>query len=328
MSDQRRPPQDPDGTAELLAALRELGSDYEPDVTAIERRTRHRPAPKARRLPTAIRNSRPVLLPAAAVLLLIGGVVGVTSVGIQHSQFGQTAANPNWTTTTAPPSPTPSPKVAATPKRTASAASSKPASSPTAPRRTTAGSSAKPDGQTAPVEVAVEPLSQVGMPVDLSRPPLIDWLAVGARADLKQVRAKAAAGTPLLSVEQPPTATSVTGLFSTSWTAGFPEQTHDAAVRWLKADAKPGLTLVLTRSSQARTVLLFAGTQDLQGTVAISGKGLTPSRTALGAVSATPQGIVITLSLPPAKGPTRIQLSGTAAGPMPSVYLAAATLTP
>jgi len=321
MSDRPRRSRNPDGDPELVAALRNLAADYEPDVAAIERRSRRGPAPKARRLPNAIRNSPPVLLPAAAVLLLIGGVVGVTSVGIRHSQTDQTAAQPNWTATTEAPSPSaspsaPSPKPAPTPKRSAAA--------PT--KRATSPAATKPARQTASVQVAVEPVSQIGTAVDLSRPPLLDWLAVGARADLKQIRAKATAATPLLTIEQPPTATSVTGLFSTSWIAGIPEEDHDDAVRWLKADSKPGLTLVITRSSKARTLTLFAGTQDLRGTVAISGKGLTPSQTTLGAASAMPQGIVVTLSLPPTKGPTRVHLSGAAAGPTPSVYLAAATL--
>jgi hypothetical protein len=207
MSDRTRRSRNPDGDPELLAALRNLGTDYEPNMAAIERRSRSRPAPKARRLPTAIRNSPPVLLPAAAVLLLIGGVVGVTSVGIRHSQSDPTAANPNWTaaTTTAAPTPSrpePSKTVVTPPKRSA-AAPTKPATSPAA---------TKPARQTtAKVPIAVQPISQIGTEVNLSRPPLTDWLAVGARADLKQIRAKATADTPLLTIEQPPTATSVIG---------------------------------------------------------------------------------------------------------------------
>jgi hypothetical protein len=322
MSDRTRRSRNPDGDPELLAALRNLGTDYEPDVAAIERRSRSRPAPKAKRIPTAIRNSPPVLLPAAAVLLLIGGVVGVTSVGIRHSQSDPTAANPNWTaaTTAAPTPPRPEPsKKLVTPPRRSAAAPTKPAKSPVA---------TKPARQTtATVQVAVQPITQIGTEVTLSRPPLTDWLAVGARADLKQVRAKANATEPMVTVEQPETATSVISPFSASWTGGFPEEDHDAATRWLRADPNPGLTVVLTRSNKARTLTLFAGTQGLQSTVAISGKGLTPSQTPLGAASPMPQAMVITLSLPPTKGPTRVHLSGATAGSMSSLYLAAAALS-
>jgi hypothetical protein len=88
MADERRAA-DPDGGSEgLLQALRNLGADHEPDVEAITRRVhgtgnviRPRTAPAGRRRPVAVRYGRPVLLPATAVLLVIGGIVLTTSVG-------------------------------------------------------------------------------------------------------------------------------------------------------------------------------------------------------------------------------------------------------
>src|SRR5690242_13903786 len=87
MSDQRR--HSPDDDTELLLALRTLGADYEPDVTAIARRPREPVGARntrainlrARntRAPAVARHGRSVLLPAAAVLVLIGGIVLATS---------------------------------------------------------------------------------------------------------------------------------------------------------------------------------------------------------------------------------------------------------
>jgi hypothetical protein len=208
---------------------------------------------------------------------------------------------------------------------------------PTTPANTAAPSAtATPDrsppaatGASGRVAVSIRPVSPADgtFAVDLAKPPLIDWVAVGARADLKQVRAKAQIAKPLLTVEQPGTATSAPGPFSTSWSAGLPEQSHDGATDWLMAQAQPGLTVILARSSESRTVKLFAGTRDVRGTLVVTGPGLARKRMALGPASSQARGLVVTVVLPPTTGPTRLQLTGSPDGPAPRVYLAAATVT-
>jgi hypothetical protein len=329
MSDRSRRSRPEDDDAKLLRDLHGLAADYEPDVTAIERRARRRPAPASRRLPTAIRSSRPVVLPAAAVLILIGGVVAVISSGLPDSE--RTSAIPITPATIGSQTPTPSPPSTSrsVPPATASTHRPKPAANPSAvtPPKTKA-TEPKDGPQTPQVKVAVRPVAptEAGAPVDLTRSGVLDWVVVGARADLKQVRAKAGSAAPLITVDQPDTATSVDGPFSTSWSGGAPEQDHDAATRWLRVDGETGLTLVLAGSSEPRTLVLHVGTQDLRGRLSISGKGLSASRTALGPASSTAQGIVVTVSLPPTTGRTQIRLSGSADGTAPGVYLAAATL--
>jgi len=337
MSDQ--PPRTGDDP-ELLRALRDLAADYEPDVAAIGRRVQeigqtraidrthlsHRPrlVSKARPAPV-VQHGRLVLLPAAAVLLLVGGIVLATSAGGPDPDSGETSALPIATAFATQP---PAPATAVEPRNSATSPQH---SSPTRTASRTPTSDATP-GTAAPgrVDVSVQPLSSAatGTAVELGGPELIDWLAVGTRADLKQVRAKDRAANPVLAVEQPGSATSVVGPFSTSWTAGLPEQSHDRATDWLMADGRSGLTMTLIASSRPRILLLYAGTRDLRGTLSISGKGLASQRTALGAASRTAQGLVITVSLPPATGQTVIRLNGSPDGPTPKVYLAALTVAP
>ena len=174
-----------------------------------------------------------------------------------------------------------------------------------------------------PVTVSVRAVAP-GTPVDLNRPPLTDWLAVGTRNDLKQVRAKAGSGD--LGLEQPSSATSVPGPFRVSWTDGLPEQNHDDALDWLQAAAEPGLTVTLTAAGKPRTVVLYAGTQHLHGTLTTTGPGLATTKTSFPTADPGPAGWLITLSLPPTSSPTHLHLSGAPDGPKPTVQLAAVTV--
>ena len=123
---QRRSAHKGGGDDPLLRALRELGADYEPDVAKISRRVErvhsgHRsptvpdragdrwrradraPAhPDSGRLAGTLRHSRPVLLPAAAVLLVIGGVVLVNSSTFRESFCNSWNNNPQDSQTPCP----------------------------------------------------------------------------------------------------------------------------------------------------------------------------------------------------------------------------------
>jgi hypothetical protein len=344
MSARRRRPERRDDT-ELLRALRNLGTDYEPDVTAIERRVRHldptgdnqvelpdrlRPVPGTTPRPTP-RFARPVLLPAAAVVLLVGGIVVVTSGNDPAPAAGPTASGPvagaltTPTPTTSPPAPErSSTETAPGPLRTTDTTATRSADPTTAKRPTRP---AEPAGDR--VQVSVQPLDRdtTGSPVDLTRPALTDWLAVGTRQDGKQVRAKAPANDPVLTVDQPDSATSTTGPFAVSWNDGLPEQNHDAATRWLKVNGTTGPEVIVAAADRPRTVVLHAGLQDLQGTLTVNGKTLAPKRTSLHSGSTAARPLVLTVALPPTTAVTRIQVTGTVAGSSPAVYLAAVSIT-
>jgi hypothetical protein len=312
----RRPRRPGHDDSELLRALRSLADDYEPDVTAIELQVIGRarggpPAGRARRRPpVAVRPLRAVLLPAATVLILTGTTVLATSGDApDQSPDGGSALPIATAVATAVPSPAPA------------------SASPTASRPPTRSTPVTPSSP-APGRVKVRPLppTGAGTAVDLTRTAGLDWLVVGARADGKQVRAKATVASPVVTVEQPGSATAGPGPFSTSWTAGFPEQSHHNATGWLGTDGAAGLTLTVAASRKPRTVLLYAGIQDLRGTLSIGGRASTPKRTPLGVASAA-RAFVITVFLAPATDPVVIRLSGSPQGPTPRVYLAAVTAT-
>jgi hypothetical protein len=140
------------------------------------------------------------------------------------------------------------------------------------------------------------------------------------------VRAKASATAPVIMVNQPSLASSEVGPFRISWTDGLPEQNHVDATGWLKSEGSSGLSVQLQASSRPRTVILYGGAGDLRPTLSISGGGVTVAETSLGRGSQPAHGLVVTVSLPPTTGPTRIQFGGRVDGPAPAVYLAAVTV--
>lgn len=332
MSDrQRHDAPDASGDEPLLRALRELGTDYEPNVAAITRRAEglrpgqpHRAGPRAQsRLPAAVRHSRPVLLPAAAVLLVMGGVVLATAPrpdsGSKPTAHGQV--------TEAPAVPAPSSDPTSEPSRvgTAVSATRPPIGATTTEPRTT---ETRQPARKQTAEVAVKALATGAITdIDLSRPVLQDWLVLGARADLKQVRAKAGAADPQITLDQPAQATSVTGPFRISWTDGVPEQDHTGADAWLAAPARPGLSVSIAASTRPRTVVLYAGAVGSDATLSVSGTGITTRRTQLGPATQQGRVLLVTISLPVTSGPTRILLQGSADDePKAQVYLAGVTL--
>jgi hypothetical protein len=348
MSDRQRRAA-PNGDEPLLRALRELGTDHEPDLSAITRRMEaaqqpRRAAPRAvagrsfgrsaggsvatSRLARLAQHSRPVLLPAAAVLLVMGGVVLVTT---QRPDPGTPAVG-GTTAATAAPSGTPA---SGTPVPTATAApTSAAASTPGRTRAGTAASATQPPAGPTTTASSPAPTAKVSVTspaaearnVDLSEPGLLDWVALGARSDLKQVRAKTAAADPQLSLDQPAEATSVGGPFRVSWTDGIPEQDHLDAGSWLSAPARPGLTVNVAAAARPRTLTLYAGAAGTPASVTVSGTGLGTARTRVGA-SSPDRAMLITISLPAGSGPIRVRLHAVADdAPTARVFLAGVTL--
>ena len=300
---QRQIPDD-SGDEALLRALRELGADYEPDLVAITHRAERvhpgQPGPR--------RDRRPVLLPAAAVLLVMGGVALAF------------APRPDFGSAPAAIDPASAPTVVAASPGEPTPPASRSAGAPARPPVTVTTPASRPAA-----EVTVETLTTV-TEVDLGRPGLRDWLVLGARSDRKQVRAKAAAADPLIILDQPAAATSDPGPFRITWSGGSPEQDHTAGEAWLAAPARPGLTVSIAAASRPRTVVLYTGATGGDASVSVSGTGITAGRTRLGSASSPARALRVTISLPATSAPTRIRLRGPADGEAARVYLSLVTV--
>ncbi|MDP9826786.1 hypothetical protein [Kineosporia succinea] len=317
---------------ELLDALRGLGADHEPDVAAIRRRMeekRPKVVPLRRRVDDAPRK-RPVLLSAAAALLIGGGVTAaVSQMGPAGNQ------TPSSIPVTVPTFVSPEPSVSADPspsventrekEKTPDGASA--SSSPATPRsegsekeNPATASSSSPSGPQNPAADDEATSTQAGISVQAlnSGQALTlgdadeDWLAIGVRNDLKTVRKKASDANPLLNFTAPPSAASVDGPFSLSWSGGKPEQDRANTTRWLQTD---GAVVTVTASSAARTVTLYTG--NLMNVV-VSGEDLKQQRAELGG---TAMGYKVTVTIPSHSGETTIDLES-GRGP---VHLLAAT---
>jgi hypothetical protein len=331
----RDPFLDPSGPSFGSGSLRDPAADR----TRFRRSPRRRPSTTGRsgRPAPAARESRgrgPAVLSAAALLLVVGGVVLLVRGPADGG--GPTPPASVAEATVAPPTaPSATPvavvdPVASTasgsrstgPSATSSAFASRPSFSAGARRSDPAPTPAGRAG--AAVTVTVDRPTAATTPVDLSAGSGSDWIAVGARADLKQVRAKARAAQPLLTVEQPPGAGVLPGPYRVSWVGGLPEQDHDDATTWLARSGPDGLDVVVAASTRARTVVLRAGAGDLEADLTVRGQGLTGTRTSLGTFTGPARAVVVTVRLP-ASGAVTLSLGGHPVGETPTVGLAAVT---
>jgi hypothetical protein len=278
------------------------------------------------KLPRAM---RPVLMPAAAVVLVVGGVVAVSTArsgpsGSPLAGADATAATSDPAATTGGPAVTSGGKAVAT----SGPASASPTSTRVPSRIPPAGGPAtrttEPSSPAEQAKVSVTTVASGTRSLKLECPPLQDWIVTGGRADLEQVHAKAGSG--VLAVEAPSSATVEPGKYRITWADGVPEQNHVDADTWLALGADDGGTIVVEPSARSRSVVLYAGARDVRAHLSISAAGLAPTTEDVSTSSPAPQGLVITISLPPLSGEARIRLTGVSAGPSPEVYLSAVTL--
>ncbi|GAA3605689.1 hypothetical protein GCM10022223_21820 [Kineosporia mesophila] len=318
---------------ELLEALRGLGADHEPDVVAIRRRMedrRPKVVPLRRRVEEAPRK-RPVLLSAAAALLVGGGVTAaVSQMAPASNQTPSTIPvnvptfqSPSDPATSSAPSPTvtqesgkkqtpdgvSTSKDAGTPDSGGKTGQGTPSSS--SPRSSTSSSTGGTSGNASGLTQATIEVTTManGQQLMLSAADE-DWLAIGTRNDLRTIRKKSAVSSPLLNFTAPASAASVDGPFKLSWTGGVPEQDRDGTTRWLQTD---GAVVTVTASEAARTVTLYTG--NLMN-VAVTGQNLKQQRVELGSDA----GYVVNITIPSHSGETTINLSS---GRGPVHFLAA-----
>jgi hypothetical protein len=347
MGDELRDPGQPGAGDPLRVSLKELGDTYEPDLAAIYRRldTRHTGGATARtrqqRCRATARPGRPRLYSVLALIVLLVGVARATVLDAPGAGSTQTAGIPVGVQT-APAStgsprsaqPTQSQTTQPTQSQTSQPQTSQPqASRPTRTRTRTAqsGQTTRTTRTTRPgrsARVTVETLDPTTTrSVKLGGAGLLDWLALGTRPDLQQVRARGGAAAALITVEQPATATSEPSPFRTSWTGGLPEPARTGASTWLRFKGPQEVSVTLAPSERARTVVLYTGTKDVHAALSINGPGLVTESTPIGIPSAEPQTFVVTVSVPATTGPTRLRLGGTSIRPTSGLYVAAATVS-
>jgi hypothetical protein len=314
---------------ELLDALRGLGADHEPDVTAIRRRMdeqRPKVIPLRRRVEEVPRR-RPVLLSAAAAILIGGGVtVAVSQMGPANSASPAIPVNIPviQTPSSDPVTPTADRTTSDHPKKSTSdgvntskagtgkTKDSEPPANQDQPSTSPAATSPPASTGSSGVLAAsgsVAALSQ-GQSLSLSTANE-DWLAIGTRSDLKTVRSKSASTSPLLDFTAPASGASVDGPLKVSWIGGVPEQDRANDTHWLQTD---GAVVTVTASSAARTVTLYVG--NLMD-VKVSGPGL---KDYLVTLDGSAPAYAVTLNIPSHSTDTTIALQSDR-GP---VHLAAA----
>jgi hypothetical protein len=318
---------------ELLDALRGLGADHEPDVTAIRRRMEEkRPTviPLRRRVEEVPRR-RPVLLSAAAAILIGGGVtVAVSQMGpadnaspanripvtvpiIESPSSDAGTPTPDPGRTTAKHSKESTPDGVNTSKAgTGKTKGSDPTANQNQPSSTQGPKSPPASTGSSAVLAAtgsVAALTQ-GQSLSLSSANE-DWLAIGTRNDLKTVRSKAASASPLLNFTAPASGASVDGPLQVSWNGGVPEQDRANDTHWLQTD---GAVVTVMASPAARTVTLYVG--NLMD-VKVSGQDL---KDYLVTLDGSAPAYAVTVSIPSHAGDTTIALQSDR-GP---VHLAAA----
>lgn len=320
---------------ELLDALRGLGADHEPDVAAIRRRMdegRPTVVPLRRRVEPGPRR-RPVLLSAAAAILIGGGVtVAASQMGpandttpanelpnlvpsISTPSRSTTAPSPSATETGRPDEPTPDGVATSKDGQSKNKDEDKtkdaePSSDPTRTESSQPPSSGA--GPAAGVAAASTVTKLVGgQEISLGAADE-DWLAIGTRNDMKTVRKKASARSPLLNFDAPDSAASVDGPFKLSFQGGIPEQDRQGSTRWMQTN---GAVVTVTASSAARTVTLYTGNAM---NIVVKGGGLKDHKVTL---DDQEPGYVTRLVIPSHAGETTIELQS-GRGP---VHLVAAT---
>ena len=293
---------------DLLRALRSLGLDHEPDELGIRRRIGVGASKRSARAAGRTRPGRPsVILSTAALVVVVGGVMAAVRMPeriVESSAPTQVASS----------SPA-APSVSSSPRSAVGDAVSATAPRPTTPpesRRPRSSASGKPESpESSSGAVTVQRLSAgATRAVAVGGEPVLDWVVVGARSDLKQQRSKAAGVSPVIFVDQPAAAERISGPFSVSWTGGTPEQSRDDARTWLAQDAGAGLTLALAPATRERTVTLYAGAGDADASLSMITAAST-TKTPLGSFDAA-RGVVVTVRVPATVDTVTLYLSGTA----------------
>jgi hypothetical protein len=271
----------------LWASLKEFGDTYEPDLAAIYRRLNDS------RNSAQTRPQRVLAMaqPARPMLLPLVAVIVLLVAIVRATSLGAADSG--------------SPRTAGLP---------------------VGGQSAQARTDTA-ARVTVETLDLAATKsVHLDGSELLDWLALGTRPDLQQVRARPGSTAGSITVEQPPSASSEPGPFRLSWTGGLPEPARAEASTWLRFQGPQQVSVTLAPSDHSRTVVLYAGTKDVHAALSISGPGIITESTPIGTSAAETQTLVITVAVPATTGPTQLRLSGTSIRPTSGIYLAAATV--
>lgn len=306
---------------DLLRALRSLGLDHEPDELGIRRRVGAGGPRGALRRPRPGRPS--VILSTAALVVVVGGVMAVVRLPERIAP----SSSPTLAATSPAASPTASPSQRSAVGDAVSAVAPRPTSAASSPddRKPRTPASGKPRSPGESGGVTVQKLTAGGTrPVSLGVEPVLDWVVVGARSDLKQQRSKQ--DSAVIFVDQPAGAEPVAGPFSVSWTGGMPEQSRDDARTWLAQDAGAGLTIALAPSSTVRTVTLYAGARDADASLSVITAAST-TKTSLGSFAGA-RGMVTTVRVPATEDTVTLYLSGTAhAGRSDSARVFLSTIT-
>ena len=284
---------------DLLASLRRLGADHEPDSEAIWARV-----DPARADAREARDDVPVVSldsrrdrdlrarqggaprsrprPAALVPLAAAAVLGVLVVSQVVTRDGDVATAPAVTptvapapATTVPPRPVPStpttsaPDAVGTPvattarTRTRTVTVTVPADGPGTP--SVPGSGGRPTSTSAVADLGVPapsivPLLGPARGLVLSTSQVDDWVVVGARTDGVQVRAKRPVYPQAPLVVVPPdAATVVRSPLAVSWGDGLPEQSRIGATTWLAGGSGGAWTVTTERLDVPRRLRITGG---------------------------------------------------------------------
>ncbi|WP_088282283.1 hypothetical protein [Kineosporia sp. A_224] len=325
----------------VVAALRRLGDEHEPDSDAIWARVdparagadapvaldgRRDRAVRAR--PVAGGPRRPRLTGSLAAALAAASVLGVLVVSqvVTRPQGGATPATvTSRTPSTGPTSTTTEPDGAAptalgsaavtslrpsSGSSSADAAPSRGSAGPTTPRAggtvasSPAGGPARP-GFPAP---SPAPLGSGERAVLLTTDVLSDWVVVGARGDGRQVRAKRPVG-GAFEVTAPAGAVVTASPLLVSWSDGFPEQSRTGATTWLQGPRGGAWTVTVDRVDVPRRLVVRAGGAPGGVRVDVSAPDRQPGRWVLGDNPAGSGPFTVALEVPGGAGPVTVTLT-------------------
>ncbi|WP_088318203.1 hypothetical protein [Kineosporia sp. R_H_3] len=338
MKDDHQPP-DP----LVVAALRRLGDEHEPDSDAIwarvdparagaetpvaldgrrDRAVRTRPVPGGPRRPR-LTGTFAAALAAASVL----GVLVVSQV-VTRPQDGATPATVTSRTPSDGPTSATTGSDGAPPTALGSAAATSPQASsgsssadrsptrggagPTTSRPDGTGTPSRPGGGPARPGFPAPSLAPVGSgerAVLLSTDVLADWVAVGARGDGRQVRAKRPASGGVFDVVAPAGAIVTPSPLLVSWSDGFPEQSRTGATTWLQGPRGGRWTITIDRVDVPRRLVVRAGGAPAGVRVDVTAPGRQPGRWVLGDNPAGPGPFTVALEVPGGAGPVTVTLT-------------------
>jgi hypothetical protein len=305
MSDDRTP----DRT--VIARLRDLGAEHEPDSDRIWARVdparapeRERPgAPEA--VPLDARRDRhrrtegfrrPGLVAGLAAVGVLGVVISSQALGGRDGDGPATAVPTVSVSGKAPTTPAGTPS---SPAVIGSATATRTA--PTAPTTSGTATAPTPGGRD---DAAVSLADDDPVELALATPRYLDWVVVGGRADGVTVRAKRPVGGAALTAGPPPSTSVAPSGGTVSWSDGVPEQSRTATT-WLAAER--GAWRVTVAGAGTRRVLQVHAGLAPELRVEASGAGgwrASGSWTALGTGR-----YVVRLEIPAAAGPVTVTLT-------------------